>query len=311
MILSVSRRSDIPAFYTEWFFNRLQEGYVLVRNPMNYHQVSRVDLTPDVIDCIIFWTKDPTNMLDKLDLLKGYNYYFQVTINPYDKLIERNVAPKKQIIESFIKLSNLIGKKRMVWRYDPIILTDKIDTGYHKKYFEILAAKLKDYTERCVISFVDMYRKTERNMKSFHAMDLSEEYMLEIGKTLSEIGATCGLKIQTCSELVDLSAVGIEHGKCIDDKLIEDIIGQKIDVQKDRNQREECCCVASIDIGAYNTCKHGCLYCYANSSDYAVSNNTMKHNPQSPLLIGDVEPDDVITERKMGSYKDGQLSFFN
>ena len=310
MILSVSRRTDIAAFYTEWFFNRLKEGYVLVRNPMNYHQVSRVSLTPDVIDCIVFWTKDPVNMLDKLDLLREYHYYFQITVNPYDSQIERNVPQKKQIIESFKKLSSLIGKKRTIWRYDPIILTDKIDLDYHRKYFDILASELKDHTERCVISFIDMYKKTERNMKGFNVSAVSEKDIMATGKNLSDIASGYGLKIEACSEPVNLSSVGIKPAKCIDDKLIAEITGGIINVQKDRNQRDVCGCVESIDIGAYNTCKHGCLYCYANYSDTAVKNNLIKHDPKSPMLIGNIEPEDKITDKKMVSYRENQLRLF-
>lgn len=310
MILSVSRRTDVPAFYTEWFFNRLKEGFVLVRNPMNYHQVSRVALNLDIIDCIVFWTKDPTNMLDKLDLLKEYNYYFQVSINPYDNKIERNVAQKRHIIQSFQKLSALIGKKRTVWRYDPIILTDKIDIEYHRKFFDVLASKLKDYTERCIISFMDIYKKSQRNMKSLSVFNISEKDMMEIGKTLSDTASRYGIKIATCSEVIDLSSAGIEHAKCIDDKLISDIIGENIDVKKDKNQRDICGCVESIDIGAYNTCRHGCLYCYANYSDNAVNNNIMKHDPKSPMLIGNIEPDDKVADRKMESYRNSQLRFY-
>jgi len=155
-----------------------------------------------------------------------------------------------------------------------------------------------------------MYKKTERNMKSFNAVTIYEKNMIEIGKTLSDISSKYGLKIETCSEFVDLSSVGIEHAKCIDDKLITDIIGEKINVQKDKNQRDVCGCVASIDIGTYNTCKHGCLYCYANYCDKAVNNNIMRHDPKSPMLIGNIEPDDKITDRKMESYIEKQLRFF-
>lgn len=310
MILSVSRRTDIPAFYTEWFFNRLKEGFVLVRNPMNYHQVSRVILDPDITDCIVFWTKDPSNMLDKLDLLKEYNYYFQITITPYDSKIERNVAQKKHIIESFKKLSDLTGKKRTVWRYDPIILTDRMDIEYHKKYFDMLASGLKDYTERCIISFMDIYKKSERNMKGFNIADISERDMIETGKALSEIASRYGLEIKACSESVDLSSAGIEPAKCIDARLISDIAGENINVKKDKNQRDICGCAESIDIGAYNTCKHGCLYCYANYSDNTVKNNIMKHDPKSPMLIGNIEPGDKITDRKIESYRNTQLRFY-
>jgi len=311
LILSVSRRTDIPAFYTEWFFNRLSEGYVLVRNPMNYHQVSRIKLTPDVIDCIVFWTKDPTKMLNRLDLLKRYKYYFQITINSYDPQIERNVLNKEKVIKSFIELSTLIGKNKTIWRYDPILYTDRIDIQYHIRNFNLLAEKLSNYTERCVISFVDIYKKSEKNMKSLNCHVLGIKDMLEIGKKLSETALYYGIKIETCSELIDLSSVGIENAKCVDDGLISEILGQYIEIKKDENQRDICGCVSSIDIGAYNTCKHGCLYCYANYSDKAVFNNIKKHDPKSPMLIGDLQPDDKITDRKMEIYRDGQLSIFN
>ena len=311
MILSVSRRTDIPAFYTEWFFNRLQEGFVLVRNPMSYHQVSRVKLTPDVIDCIVFWTKDPTKMLEKLDLLKGYKYYFQITINPYDNKIESDVPYKNNLIESFKKLSNKIGKEKVIWRYDPIILTEDLNKEYHYKYFDILASKLSGYTDRCIISFIDLYQKTERNMKSILYEDINKETMLEIGETLSHIGRKHNLRIETCSEIIDLSSVGIEHAKCVDDRLISKIIGQSLDISKDKNQRDICGCVASVDIGAYNTCKHGCLYCYANFSETAMLNNINKHDKDSPMLIGNKEPDDIVTDRKMELYSRSQISLFD
>jgi hypothetical protein len=307
----VSRRTDIPAFYTEWFFNRLKEGYVLVRNPMNYRQVSRVILSPSVIDCIVFWTKDPTNMLDKLDLLSEYKYYFQITINPYDKTIERNVPSKKIIIESFKALSGQIGKEKTIWRYDPIILTDKIDMQYHYKCFDMLASRLEGYTDLCIISFVDLYKKSERNMSGMNITPVDSLKMLEIGTRLSETGHKHGIKIESCSEPVDLSSVGIGHARCIDYQLISRITGQNIHINKDKNQRDVCGCAESIDIGAYNTCKHGCLYCYANYSDKTVKNNILYHDPCSPMLIGNIEPDDKITDRKVESYKVNQLDLFD
>lgn len=311
LILSVSRRTDIPAFYSEWFFNRLKEGYVLVRNPINYNQISKIILNPKIIDCIVFWTKDPRKILKKIDLLEGYNYYFQVTINPYDNHIERNVASKSEIMDSFIKLSGLIGRKKVIWRYDPILLTDQIDINFHKKNFEKIASKLGKYTDRCIISFVDLYSKTERNMKSLNIKPLDEDLIIEISKIISEIASKYNIKVETCSESINLSKFGIKHGKCIDDSLISEIVGEEIILKKDKNQREVCGCVASIDIGAYNTCLNGCLYCYANFSDVAVKNNIKKHDINSPLLIGNLEPGDKITERKMESYRENQLNIFS
>lgn len=302
MILSVSRRTDIPAFYTDWFFNRLDEGYVLVRNPMNSHQVGKVILSPSVIDCIVFWTKDPAPMLNKLSLLSDYKYYFQVTINAYDKKIERNVPSKHSVIEAFIKLSNMIGKEKVIWRYDPIILTDKTNMEYHFKYFDLLASKLERYTNRCVISFVDFYQKSKRNMSHITMHPIDDLTMMAIGSKLVEIAHKHSINIETCSEEVDLLSPGIKQSKCIDDGLISEIIGKRIRVEKDKNQRDTCGCVESIDIGAYNSCKHGCLYCYANFSDTTVKNNTLKHDPKSPLLIGEIRPEDTIIDKKMKSY---------
>ncbi|HVJ48437.1 MAG TPA: DUF1848 domain-containing protein [Desulfitobacterium sp.] len=311
LILSVSRRTDIPAFYSEWFFNRLKEGYVLVRNPLNAHQVSKVNLSPQVIDCIVFWTKDPTPMLDRLALLSEYTYYFQITINGYDHKIERNLPAKDVIIDAFIRLSKQIGKKKVIWRYDPIIFTEEIDLAYHQKKFAMLAAKLAGYTQRCVISFVDSYQKSEKNMRHIGMRKIDESKMVEIGSQLAAIAQQYNISLETCSEVIDLASAGIKHSKCIDDQLISEILGAKIKVEKDKNQRQACGCVASVDIAAYNTCHHGCLYCYANYSDTAVKNNVSRHNPQSPLLIGELGSEDKVTDRKMISYIQRQLNLFD
>jgi len=180
-------------------------------------------------------------------------------------------------------------------------LTTDIDIEYHAKYFELLASKLEGYAELCIISFIDLYKKSERNMKGIVEKAIDENSMQEIAKRLAQIAQKYNIKIKTCSEDVDLSAIGIEHAKCIDDELISKIIGQKININKDKNQREICGCVSSIDIGAYNTCRHGCLYCYANFSNNTVENNLLKHDPNSPMLIGNIEPEDKITDRKMES----------
>lgn len=302
MILSVSRRTDIPAFYSDWLFNRLKEGFVLVRNPMNIHQVSKVVLSPKVIDCIVFWSKNPKPMLARIDELKNYMYYFQFTINPYDKGLELGVPKKEGIISTFKELSKKIGKKRMIWRYDPILLTEKMGIEYHVRYFEEIAKRLEGYTDTCVISFVDLYKKTQRNLKDTTARELSIKEMIDIAAKLLLIANKYGITIQTCAEKIALESVGIKHGRCIDNALIEDLLGVKLVVSKDPNQRKECGCVQSIDIGEYNTCVHGCKYCYANFKEETVTSNHVAHNPHSPLLIGELGPNDKLTERKLFSF---------
>lgn len=302
MILSVSRRTDIPAFYSEWFFNRLREGFVYVRNPMNIHQVSRIVLSPDVIDCIVFWSKNPQPMLSRLDELNGYMYYFQYTINAYDKGLEVGVPKKDGVINTFRKLSEIIGPKRVIWRYDPILLTEQMGIDYHLRYFEEIAKRLEGYTNTCVISFVDLYKKTQNNLKDTDAREPSLKEMLELTAKMYIIAMKHGMKIQTCAEEIALESVGVKHGKCIDNALIEDLLNVKLVVSKDPNQRKECGCVQSIDIGEYNTCAHGCKYCYANFKEGMVVKKRASHNPKSPLLVGELGPEDKVTERKLFSF---------
>lgn len=302
MILSVSRRTDIPAFYSEWFFNRLKEGFVYVRNPMNIHQVSKIVLSPDVIDCIVFWSKNPKPMLPRLDELKDYMYYFQFTINAYDKGFEVGVPTKEGIINTFKELSEKVGSKRVVWRYDPILLTEKMDVDYHIRYFEEIAKRLQGYTDTCVISFVDLYKKTQSNLKNTQLREPSIKEMLEIAAKMFLIAKKYGITIQTCAEEIALESVGVKHGKCIDNALIEDLLGVKLVVSKDPNQRKECGCVQSIDIGEYNTCAHGCKYCYANFKESMVMRNRAAHDSNSPLLVGQIGVDDKVTERKLFSF---------
>ncbi|MBR3449333.1 MAG: DUF1848 domain-containing protein [Bacteroidales bacterium] len=301
MILSVSRRTDIPAFYSDWFFNRLKEGFVYVRNPMNIHQVSKITLSPEVIDCIVLWSKNPRPMLSRLDELNDYMYYFQFTINAYDKGFEVGVPKKEGIINTFKELSEKIGLKRVIWRYDPILLTDRMDKAYHYRYFEEIAKRLEGHTNTCVISFVDLYKKTQQNLKDTGAREPSSKEMLEIAARLFVIAKRYGISVQTCAEELALETVGVKHGKCIDNALIEDLLGVKLVVSKDPNQRKECGCVQSIDIGEYNTCAHGCKYCYANFKEGMVLRNRAAHDPHSPLLVGAIGPDDKVIDRKLFS----------
>lgn len=310
MIISASRRTDIPTYFSEWFYNRVKEGFLYVRNPMNAHQISKINLSPDVVDCIVFWTKNPIPMIKRLDELEGYDYYFQYTLTGYGKDMEANLPDKKQaLIPAFQELAGKIGKKRVIWRYDPIVFSDRYTPEYHLKAFKQIAEALNGYTEKCVISFVDVYVKNKKNMSAVNAYEMTQEQLEDFAKSLSDIARDNGMVVATCAELIDLSKCGIEHNQCIDKKLIEEIIGCKIGGSKDKVQRKECGCLESVEIGTYNTCQNGCKYCYANYSPESVKDNCRNYDPKSPLLCGQIGEGDVITERKVKSLKETQLSF--
>ncbi|WP_084185343.1 DUF1848 domain-containing protein [Desulfonatronum thiodismutans] len=312
MIISASRRTDIPAFYADWFINRLKAGYVLVRNPFNANQVSKVLLHPSNVDCIVFWTKNPLSMINKLHEIDrlGFKYYFQFTITSYDQNFETNLPVKKSIIQTFQELSNEIGKEKVVWRYDPILLTTDYSVVYHEKWFSYLAENLCGYTNKCVISFIDMYKKCERNLKNISLETISEEIKKQLANSFSKSANFFGISVESCAEIILLSKFGVNPGKCIDDQLISKIIGDQLSFQKDKTQRKECGCVRSIDIGSYNTCKHGCKYCYANYSEKAVVNNCKKHETTSPFLVGNLCGDEKITERKVQPFRLRQRKLF-
>ena len=312
MIISASRRTDIPTFYSEWLFNRLREEYVLVRNPMNVHQISKISLSPDVVDGLVLWTKNPIPMLNRLSELEKYNSYFQFTLNAYGKDVEPNIPSKNDtIIPAFIKLSKAVGRERVIWRYDPIFFNADYTMEYHCKYFKKLASKLSEYTEKCTVSFIDLYRNTARNVQPLQIQIETHEQQLELLGAFSEIAKKYGIYIDTCAEAIDVGNLDIKRACCIDKERLERLGNCKLKVEKDKNQRQECGCVASIDIGAYNTCKNGCLYCYANYSNTTVSKNSEKHNPVSPLLFGEVGENDTVIERKVDSWKISQVSMFD
>ena len=310
MIISASRRTDIPAYYSEWLINRINERYVCVRNPMNTHQISKINLDPEVIDCIVFWSKNPKPMLDKLHYFSEYAYYFQFTLNPYDQDVEANLPPKNEILETFRKLSDKIGPQRVVWRYDPVLLNNKYTVAYHIDKFNEFACLLKGYTEKVIFSFIDFYKKIAENIKSTGINKIPLEEKNILAENFSRTAAENNFFIETCAEDIDLSRFKIEHARCIDDRLISKITGHNLFVEKDKNQRLECGCVRSVDIGEYNSCSNGCVYCYANYSNSSVENNCKKHNPLSPLQIGEINSTDVVCERKVSSNKKLQKELF-
>lgn len=298
MILSASRRTDIPAFFSDWFFNRIKEGSVCVRNPMNAHQVSRINISPEVTDCIVFWTKNPIPMLDRLNKLEEYNYYFQYTVNAYGRDTEPFVPPLEERIDAFRRLSQRIGRERVIWRYDPIILTQRYDVDFHLDAIRKIASELNGYTEKLVFSFVDVY--SGKNQKALINMGYKQFSQLELDRfvqMLTAIAAENNLTLATCAEKIDLDKYGITHNSCIDGELIERIAGYKLKTKAD-NQRGECRCIKCEDIGSYDTCTHGCTYCYANYRRDAALAKVSRYDPESPILCDKIDfKNDMITDR--------------
>ena len=309
MIINTGCRTDIPAFYAKWLMNRIREGYVLVRNPYNPNQVTKYNLSPEVVDCLAFCTKNPEPMLSYLDELDQYKQYWFVTITPYGKDIEPNVPEKQKVIESFKKLSNHIGVDSIGWRYDPIFIGNGFDVSKHIECFENISRELKGYTHNCTISFLDLYEKVKRNAPDIKPP--TKEEQMEIAKAFARIGKENDMVIHACCEKTYLSQYGLQCNGCMSQEIIEKAINNTLQPPKRKNLRQECNCLMGNDIGAYNTCGHLCKYCYANANKQSVIENMKKHDDNSPFLIGRSEPGDKITEAKQKNWKveNEQISF--
>lgn len=320
MIISASRRTDIPKFYSEWLVNRIKEGYVDVRNPMYTSQVSRYSLSPEIVDGIVFWTKDPAPMLKRLDAFSEYSYYFQFSLTPYGKDIEGNLPDKHELINTFKDLSSRIGSDRVNWRYDPILLNSKYSIEYQIRAFEKIATELDGYTKNVTISFIDEYNFAGRSV--YTSLDTEEIAVAQqnlLAEEISEIARDNGMSVDTCAEKTNLHRYRIEHARCVDSRIFERLNGCMLsrlktryeELAKDTAQRKECLCVDSIDIGWPNTCLNGCKYCYATSSEVELKQNIMRYNPNSSLLCGEIdEQNDRLTDhRGSGDERDRSLKF--
>jgi hypothetical protein len=287
---------------------RLEAGFVVVPNPRNPKRLGRVDLSPDVVDCIVFWKKNAAPMVDKLRQVEamGYPFYFQFTLPPYDRLIEVNLPPKAKLVETFKELSSCIGAERVVWRYDSVMLDIGHSVSWHFEQFGQLCEKLHSFTRRCIISFVDPYKSIGNSLQA-----VGHEEMAAIASGFSEIAAQYGLGLFTCAEEINLDKYGIGHASCIDRELIEQILGCKITAKKDKNQRPTCQCIESVDIGAYNTCINGCAYCYATSGGGSALRLKQNHDKNAPMLTGYPAGDEIVTDRTMQSRKNSQLRLFD
>ena len=305
MIIQTGMRTDIPAFYSEWFANRLREGFVLVRNPYNYQSVTRYDLNPNVVDLIGFCSKNPAPMLRYMDLLKPYGQYWFVTITPYGKDIEPNVPDKALVLDTFCRLSEIVGVHSMGWRYDPILINNDWTVDCHIKAFSSIARRLSGYTHTAVISFIDLYEKVQRNYPE--ARTVSMEDQKNLVSSFVEIGREYSLTIKPCGESTSLSALGADCSGCMTVETFEQALGQNLAPPPNPKNRKECTCYLTADIGAYNTCGHLCRYCYANADKEIVLQNMKRHDPKSPFLTGASLPGDIIHQAKQRSWIDPQL----
>lgn len=306
MIINTGQRTDIPAFYADWFVNRLKAGFVLVRNPYNPRSVTRYRLSPEVVDLIGFCTKNPAPMLPHLDLLRPYGQYWYVTITPYGKEIEPGVPDKREVLESFRRLSDTVGPDRMGWRYDPVFISGEYPAERHIRAFEYMAQTLSGYTRTAVISFVDLYEKTKRNFPEVRPV--TAEQRLQLGKAFVEIAGQYGMTLRPCGEGDELAPFGADCSGCMTVAMYEQALGRLLKVPKTAPARKECACYLGGDIGAYNTCGHLCRYCYANYDAATVRKNLAAHDPESPLLIGRLEPGDQVHEAKQESWIDPQIT---
>lgn len=291
MILNVSGRCDVVAFFTPWFMRRLQEGFVDVRNPFYQKLVNRIYFKD--VDLIVFCTKNPLPIVDELDKIK-IPILFHVTITPYKKEIEENVEDKTKVIKAIKEISQKIGKDRIYIRYDPIFLSDKYTVDYHIKAFRRLCHLLDGYTNHIIISFLDDYKNVRKNKEYLKWREITSEDYQKIGTSFSKIAKEHGMKCQTCCEEENLVSYGFIKKDCVDFNLAYRLTG-KTNLKKWKSR--PCHCVSMVDIGSYNSCSHLCKYCYANFSEEEIKNNMRNHDVSSSLLIGKIEKDDIIKVR--------------
>ena len=293
MILNVSGRCDIVAFYTKWFMNRFEEGYVDVRNPFNRKLVSRINFKD--VDLIMFCTKNPLPIIPYLERIDK-PILFHITITPYNNDIEPNVIDKSKIIEGVKKISEIIGKENVYVRYDPIFLSDKYNLEYHIKAFNKLCTLLNGYVNHIIVSFLDIKKNVLKNRNYLKYREFTKDDYKEIRINFSRIAKENGMTVQTCFEKENLVEYGFVKGECISHELAFKLTGK---TYKSWNARKEklCNCCEMVDIGVYNSCSHFCRYCYANFDEKLVQSNMKNHNPNSSLLVGELESNDIIKVR--------------
>ncbi len=301
MIINTGQRTDIPAFFSKWFINRLKDGYVMVRNPYYPKLVTKFNLNPQVVDVIGFCTKNPRPMFQYLDELKDYGQFWYITITGFGKDLEPNVPPIEEVVKDFQYLSQRIGANAINLRYTPIIVNEKYTVDYHIKTFKWLLENLDGYTNLVTFGFIDLYDKIKKNHPELK--DCSDNDKILIAKEFQKIALDHHMSLRLCSKEKWLKDYGIDVEGCMRIEDYEKAIGKKLDIkQKMQARKGYCACYLSNDIGSYNSCLHLCRYCYANSNKNMVMQNVKRHNDNSPFLIGGNQQGDIVKEAKQESY---------
>ena len=309
MIINVGGRTDIVNYYSEWLFKRFEQGFVYSRNPFYPNYVYKYTLNPDIVDCVIFCSKNYAPVLKDFHKISDkYNVFCHYTITAYGKDIEPNVPDIEESIRTLINLSQIVGKQRIAWRYDPILLTDFYTVKKHLETFEYMTEKLSTHVAFCIFSFVEMYKKLEKNMPEI--IPFSDTDKKEILTGIGEISKKYNLRVQTCAGKEDYSSYGIMQSGCITSEILAKANNLSFKKVAHKGNRKNCKCMPSRDIGAYDTCPNGCKYCYANKNPDIAYKNMLLHNPTSPILIGNIKDTDVIVEGKQESFLINQCKLF-
>lgn len=313
MIVNVGGRTDIVNYYSEWLMNRINEGFAYSRNPLFPNNVSKVSLKPEDVDCLMFCSKNYSPILKYIkDINEKYRIICHYTITAYDKDVEPNVPSIEDSIKTLIELSKIIGKEKILWRYDPILLTKKYTVEKHLETFECIAKQISPYVQRCIFSFVEMYKKLDYNMPEIIPFTGNDK--LRILKGIGDISKKYNLYTQTCGTDENNEKYGIHVSGCTTPEILEQANNIKYKNIKSKPMRKGCHCIPSRDIGAYDTCLNGCKYCYANRRPELAEENIKLHDKHSPLLLGNIKETDKIKESKPTSLliqnNEKQMSFF-
>lgn len=301
MILNTGARTDTVQYFSHWLLKRFEEGFVYTRNPLFPNKVTRYELSPDKIDAVMFCSKNYAPILPRIrEITSKYRTYFHYTITAYGKDIEPGVPSIEDSVKTLAELSKIVGREKIAWRYDPVLLTQKYTIERHAQTFRWLCGKLAPYIDRCIFSFVEIYKKLQVNMPEL--IPFSENEMNILAEILGKTAKEFGIRIQTCGTNGDFSRFGIEKSGCATLEILGNANNCEFRNLKHKGLRTGCHCIESRDIGAYDTCLNGCKYCYANKNPQKAFENYKFHNPESPILLGEIKPADTIIRGNQQSF---------